>query len=711
VFSGPATGKITFAEAGGVTVVSVELANMQAGANGYHVHELPVGEGCGSSSTGGHWNPTNVAVPANCPTDPSQCEIGDLSGKHGKLSGATVSETYTDAELPLSGPHSIVGRSVVIHDAVDNSRWACATINPIAAMTTVVATFNGPAVVGTITLMQMAGSASADTTVLVDLQPAAGSSGSFDHNWHVHVSPVDSSGDCASAEGHYDPLSVGTAICGTASIFDKAGSCEVGDMSGKHGAISVPKRAMYTDSNLPLTGAYSVAERSVVLHAADKGAGRLACASFAPPAPVAEAVFSGPATGKITFAEAGGVTVVSVELANMQAGANGYHVHELPVGEGCGSSSTGGHWNPTNVAVPANCPTDPSQCEIGDLSGKHGKLSGATVSETYTDAELPLSGPHSIVGRSVVIHDAVDNSRWACATINPIAAMTTVVATFNGPAVVGTITLMQMAGSASADTTVLVDLQPAAGSSGSFDHNWHVHVSPVDSSGDCASAEGHYDPLSVGTAICGTASIFDKAGSCEVGDMSGKHGAISVPKRAMYTDSNLPLTGAYSVAERSVVLHAADKGAGRLACASFAPPGENPYVPEAPASPGGAPPIVVSGGGGGIDTGVVIALCVLSAVVGMLGAFTVVAYMKGKAIGAAAGPGAYSTLGRVSLGADAMFSNAIYTARRSSLGILLGGTKIDEIKLSEKSSNDGTGHGGVGGVKTINISSKSESNV
>ena len=33
----------------------------------------------------------------------------------------------TDATLPLSGPMSVLGRSIVIHKA-DGSRWACATI-------------------------------------------------------------------------------------------------------------------------------------------------------------------------------------------------------------------------------------------------------------------------------------------------------------------------------------------------------------------------------------------------------------------------------------------------------------------------------------------------------------------------------------------------------------------------------------------------------
>ena len=51
------------------------------------------------------------------------------SGLHGLLTGKdSISAEYTDAQLALSGALSIVGRSVVIHSAVDGARWVCANI-------------------------------------------------------------------------------------------------------------------------------------------------------------------------------------------------------------------------------------------------------------------------------------------------------------------------------------------------------------------------------------------------------------------------------------------------------------------------------------------------------------------------------------------------------------------------------------------------------
>jgi hypothetical protein len=72
------------------------------------------------------------ASPFSAPCDkslPNQCAVGDLSGKHGTLLNANVySATYKDANLPLSAPNSIIGKSLVIQD-VSGRNFACATIS------------------------------------------------------------------------------------------------------------------------------------------------------------------------------------------------------------------------------------------------------------------------------------------------------------------------------------------------------------------------------------------------------------------------------------------------------------------------------------------------------------------------------------------------------------------------------------------------------
>lgn len=79
---------------------------------------------CEETSLYGHWNPLNVD-PASSPRaylgTPDQYEMGDLSGKFGSLDNQThYKHEYNDTMLPLFGPRSIIGRSVIIHKRVRN---------------------------------------------------------------------------------------------------------------------------------------------------------------------------------------------------------------------------------------------------------------------------------------------------------------------------------------------------------------------------------------------------------------------------------------------------------------------------------------------------------------------------------------------------------------------------------------------------------------
>ena len=128
-------------------------------------------------------------------------------------------------------------------------------------------------------------------------------------------------------------------------------------------------------------------------------------------------------SGSITFSQATGSspTVVTIKLIGLAGIAGDFHVHVSPIqlssSTPCGSTETGGHFNPLGVP-PGQCsPTAPQLCEVGDLSGKSGSLAGLPSADSmYYDSNLPLSGPNSIVGRSVVIHRATGEN-WVCADI------------------------------------------------------------------------------------------------------------------------------------------------------------------------------------------------------------------------------------------------------------------------------------------------------
>jgi Cu/Zn superoxide dismutase len=57
----------------------------------YHIHANPIVDG-NCSTAGGHLDPFNRGdSPACDASEPSTCQVGDLSGKHGKINGTTFS--------------------------------------------------------------------------------------------------------------------------------------------------------------------------------------------------------------------------------------------------------------------------------------------------------------------------------------------------------------------------------------------------------------------------------------------------------------------------------------------------------------------------------------------------------------------------------------------------------------------------------------------
>lgn len=106
---------------------------------GLHIHQFAVTgsfnnitQACGT--TGGHFNPRNETHGL---LDSKVRHIGDLGNVQVQLNG-TIGETFTidSSRVTLWGKHSIIGRSVVLHDIEDSGlptanfgpRIACGTI-------------------------------------------------------------------------------------------------------------------------------------------------------------------------------------------------------------------------------------------------------------------------------------------------------------------------------------------------------------------------------------------------------------------------------------------------------------------------------------------------------------------------------------------------------------------------------------------------------
>ena len=97
------------------TLIKLDLYNLPPGVHGFHIHEFAdLRNKC--MSLGSHYNPFNKRHgDLNAPEN----HLGDLGNIVVDAQGrcnATIIVNY----LPLSGEHSVIGRSIVIHSGKDD---------------------------------------------------------------------------------------------------------------------------------------------------------------------------------------------------------------------------------------------------------------------------------------------------------------------------------------------------------------------------------------------------------------------------------------------------------------------------------------------------------------------------------------------------------------------------------------------------------------
>lgn len=115
---------------------------------------------------------------------------------------------------------------------------------------------------------------------------------------------------------------------------------------------------------------------------------------------------------------------------------------------------------------------------------------------------------------------------------------------------------------------------------------FHVHVKPVPTSYDlesiktnataieamCKETGGHFNPFNITVMLPPKSAPFD---SYELGDLSGKHGAMTLASdkqsghyAGSFTDNKLPLFGQNTIIGRSIVIHKTENK-DRWICASI----------------------------------------------------------------------------------------------------------------------------------------------
>jgi Cu-Zn family superoxide dismutase len=109
--------------------------------------------------------------------------------------------------------------------------------------------------------------------------------------------------------------------------------------------------------------------------------------------------------GVVWFTPEGGKMHVVAHLSGLTPGVHGFHIHEFGDCTADDGTSAGGHFNPGHG--PHAAPTAAQRHE-GDLGNITADAEG-NASLDLTDAMLTLSGPHSIIGRGVIVHAKADD--------------------------------------------------------------------------------------------------------------------------------------------------------------------------------------------------------------------------------------------------------------------------------------------------------------
>ncbi|XP_053326497.1 uncharacterized protein LOC128501147 [Spea bombifrons] len=412
-------------------LVELSLASgITTNGHNWHVHEFPlqtVTESC--VKAGGHFNPHKVPTVGNYSQDcgssnPFLCEAGDYAGRHKAISflaQAPVRYFFTDTSSSLTGPFSIIGKSLVVHGPEGSPiRLACANIllqRPAIGRTSI---WFGPGDAQG----QLSASQISDldiTSINIQFSGLSGRAGGF----HIHELPViaGSTNPCLNAfiKGHFNPFMVNIS----ASPTEGQGTddeYEVGDISGRHGSLMARDQIskQYRDTNFPLSGMNSIIMRSLVIHYSNGS--RMQCCTVLPqPMPEGDridtrAIFTGNISGSVTM----------TQIVYPDGSASDTTIlMELTATSGISSQDISLHWfieeregepyNPygiPNQAGPVSLcsPLNPLHCRVGDLTTKHGAIT-EWGKRLVTDPNMPLSGDFTVIGRVMAVQtDSVGRS-------------------------------------------------------------------------------------------------------------------------------------------------------------------------------------------------------------------------------------------------------------------------------------------------------------
>ncbi|MFW6371606.1 MAG: superoxide dismutase family protein, partial [Bacteroidota bacterium] len=110
-------------------------------------------------------------------------------------------------------------------------------------------------------------------------------------------------------------------------------------------------------------------------------------------------------SGTVTFTRNGSSIKVVAEIEGLTPGLHGFHIHEYGDCSAPDATSAGGHFNPDDSDHGG--PNDEER-HVGDLGNIEAGEDGRARLE-LTDTVISFTGPNSVIGRAVVVHEKEDD--------------------------------------------------------------------------------------------------------------------------------------------------------------------------------------------------------------------------------------------------------------------------------------------------------------
>ena len=119
--------------------------------------------------------------------------------------------------------------------------------------------------------------------------------------------------------------------------------------------------------------------------------------------------------GRVAFNQTEDGVRIQFDLTGLEIGPHGFHIHENgdcgPGDDGAPAGAAGGHFNPFDAphGGPDTTREGRHVGDLGNVTARPGGRFGGVARDVIVDPYVSLSGPSSIIGRAVVVHDGADD--------------------------------------------------------------------------------------------------------------------------------------------------------------------------------------------------------------------------------------------------------------------------------------------------------------